>query len=58
LVNWQWLIPFSLVVFVMAIASFLGSMGIFAGMLMGFGEARRKRSSEPTLEKTLGRQLF
>jgi hypothetical protein len=58
LVNWQWLIPFSLVVFVMAIASFLGSMGIFAGMLMGFGEGRRKRSSEPALEKTLGRQLF
>jgi hypothetical protein len=58
LVNWQWLIPFSLVVFVMAIASFLGSMGILAGMLMGLGEGRRKRSVEPALEKTLGRQLF
>jgi hypothetical protein len=58
LVNWQWLIPLSLVVFVGAIALFLGSIGILAGMLMGLGEGRRKRSPEPALEKTLGRQLF
>jgi hypothetical protein len=58
LVNWQWLIPLSLVVFAGAIALFLGSIGVLAGMLMGMGEGRRKRSPEPTLEKTLGRQLF
>jgi hypothetical protein len=58
LVNWQWLIPLSLVVFAGAIALFLGSVGVLAGMLMGLGEGRRKRSPEPALEKTLGRQLF
>jgi hypothetical protein len=58
LVNWQWLIPVSLVVFVVAIAGFLGSLGVLVEMLMGLGEGRRKRSAEPTLEKTLGRQLF
>jgi hypothetical protein len=58
LVNWQWLIPLSLMVFAAAIALFLGSIGVLAGMLMGLGEGRRKRSPEPVLEKTLGRQLF
>jgi hypothetical protein len=58
LVNWQWLIPVALVVFVVAIALFLGSIGVLAGMLMGMGEGRRKRTPEPALEKTLGRQLF
>lgn len=62
LVNWQWLIPLSLGVFVLAIAGVLGSGGVLVGSLMGLwnGEGRRKRSLEPevSLEKTLGRQLF
>jgi hypothetical protein len=45
MVNWQWLIPVSLGVFLVAIAGLLGSVGYLTGMLMGlFGtEGRRKR---------------